>query len=183
MRVLNTRRYGFGRLVRRAVIACSLLIVTLGVLSYCVSPSVSLLPAGSPTWDVWHICLEFDEGTLAFWYEPKPSDRSASDPLAQRAWTLAGVRVCIGKGFDFSAPFWLVAALLLAPVLAPIVVRRAVRARRAKKGRCANCGYNLTGNVSGRCPECGTFVPESVRRRLAQSTESDDGAAPGQPDG
>ncbi len=21
--------------------------------------------------------------------------------------------------------------------------------------RCATCGYNLTGNVSGRCPECG----------------------------
>ena len=22
-------------------------------------------------------------------------------------------------------------------------------------GRCSNCGYNLTGNVSGVCPECG----------------------------
>lgn len=24
---------------------------------------------------------------------------------------------------------------------------------------CHNCGYNLTGNVSGRCPECGADVP------------------------
>lgn len=24
--------------------------------------------------------------------------------------------------------------------------------------RCANCGYNLTGNISGACPECGTNV-------------------------
>ena len=24
------------------------------------------------------------------------------------------------------------------------------------KGRCRSCGYNLTGNVSGVCPECGT---------------------------
>jgi len=23
---------------------------------------------------------------------------------------------------------------------------------------CQNCGYNLTGNVSGRCPECGEAV-------------------------
>ncbi|MBP7745279.1 MAG: hypothetical protein KA383_04050 [Phycisphaerae bacterium] len=23
---------------------------------------------------------------------------------------------------------------------------------------CAGCGYNLTGNVSGRCPECGTAI-------------------------
>ena len=24
--------------------------------------------------------------------------------------------------------------------------------------RCDRCGYNLTGNVSGTCPECGTAV-------------------------
>jgi hypothetical protein len=29
------------------------------------------------------------------------------------------------------------------------------RYRRRKKGLCLNCGYNLTGNVSGVCPECG----------------------------
>lgn len=28
-------------------------------------------------------------------------------------------------------------------------------------GRCAECGYDLTGNVSGRCPECGTAIPAS----------------------
>jgi hypothetical protein len=29
----------------------------------------------------------------------------------------------------------------------------------ASPGFCAACGYNLTGNVSGRCPECGRSVP------------------------
>lgn len=28
---------------------------------------------------------------------------------------------------------------------------------------CASCGYDLTGNDSGVCPECGTAVPESDR--------------------
>ena len=28
--------------------------------------------------------------------------------------------------------------------------------RRPKPGCCSSCGYDLTGNVSGRCPECGT---------------------------
>ncbi len=28
--------------------------------------------------------------------------------------------------------------------------------RRIPPGHCRKCGYNLTGNVSGRCPECGT---------------------------
>jgi len=27
--------------------------------------------------------------------------------------------------------------------------------RRYPAGRCQKCGYDLTGNVSGRCPECG----------------------------
>lgn len=29
------------------------------------------------------------------------------------------------------------------------------RWRRYRKGLCSNCGYNLTGNTSGICPECG----------------------------
>jgi hypothetical protein len=31
-------------------------------------------------------------------------------------------------------------------------------ARRVKRGCCAECGYNLTGNVSGVCPECGVRI-------------------------
>jgi hypothetical protein len=30
--------------------------------------------------------------------------------------------------------------------------------RRIPAGHCQNCGYDLTGNVSRRCPECGTPV-------------------------
>jgi predicted Zn-ribbon and HTH transcriptional regulator len=30
------------------------------------------------------------------------------------------------------------------------------------EGMCAECGYNLTGNVSGRCPECGEAAPRKA---------------------
>ena len=30
--------------------------------------------------------------------------------------------------------------------------------RRRRKGLCLQCGYNLTGNVSGVCSECGAKV-------------------------
>jgi uncharacterized RDD family membrane protein YckC len=29
---------------------------------------------------------------------------------------------------------------------------------------CTHCGYNLTGNVSGRCPECGHDIPVALGR-------------------
>ena len=33
---------------------------------------------------------------------------------------------------------------------------------RRKHGLCVSCGYNLTGNVSGACPECGTEVSRAA---------------------
>lgn len=30
--------------------------------------------------------------------------------------------------------------------------------RRVRRGVCLRCGYDLTGNISGVCPECGTRV-------------------------
>jgi hypothetical protein len=35
--------------------------------------------------------------------------------------------------------------------------------RRKPPGLCEKCGYDLTGNVSGVCPECGRSVAESHR--------------------
>jgi hypothetical protein len=34
---------------------------------------------------------------------------------------------------------------------------------------CCRCGYNLTGNVSGICPECGRKVRENSECRIANS--------------
>ena len=53
------------------------------------------------------------------------------------------------------------AGFILIPVPSIVVYRRALRracwAILAERGEpiCRVCGYNLAGNVSGRCPECG----------------------------
>ena len=39
-----------------------------------------------------------------------------------------------------------------------IVGARAARRAKLMQGLCSACGYNLTGNTSGICPECGTKV-------------------------
>ena len=37
-------------------------------------------------------------------------------------------------------------------------IRRWIGRRRLRRGFCPQCQYNLTGNISGICPECGTTV-------------------------
>lgn len=55
--------------------------------------------------------------------------------------------------------FYAVCGGVLGAVLRPIM-SRSLRRRREKHGLCGGCGYDLRGNVSGRCPECGTITPE-----------------------
>jgi hypothetical protein len=58
---------------------------------------------------------------------------------------------------SFTAPHWLLILLFsLAPVLT--LYRGYRRYRREGAKCCLKCGYNLTGNVSGVCPECGAEV-------------------------
>lgn len=59
-------------------------------------------------------------------------------------------------------PLWL--PLVAVAVSTAFLWRRALQ--RPPLGHCQKCGYNLTGNVSGRCPECGAPVPaRSVPRK------------------
>jgi hypothetical protein len=55
------------------------------------------------------------------------------------------------------APFILLAIFVLADKL------KALSTRRLKPGVCHHCGYDLTGNTSGRCPECGQAIDSLPR--------------------
>jgi hypothetical protein len=53
-------------------------------------------------------------------------------------------------------PLWFVTVVTAAAPLG-LVLRR-FRQREPSHPRCLACGYNLTGNVSGVCPECGRAI-------------------------
>jgi hypothetical protein len=59
-----------------------------------------------------------------------------------------------------SVPLWMVAA---AAAVLPVRWLVLFRRRRRPPGSCATCGYNLTGNTSGVCPECGTPTTAGVK--------------------
>ncbi len=70
-----------------------------------------------------------------------------------------GWRKEIWRSTVVTIPFWFIGLLLgIWPTVA--FLRGPCRRRgRRTKGSCRKCGYNLTGNVSGVCPECGSAVP------------------------
>ena len=57
---------------------------------------------------------------------------------------------------DISLPLW-----MLLPVIELPSLYLWRNNRRVAPGHCAACGYNLIGNVSGICPECGNAVPQA----------------------
>jgi hypothetical protein len=60
------------------------------------------------------------------------------------------------------APLWALAAAAAVLPLARAAAQLhgpSRRRRRRRRGLCAACGYDLTGNVSGVCPECGGVAP------------------------
>lgn len=71
------------------------------------------------------------------------------------AWGVARTWV-IRHTADFV--LWSVLASAVSAGLATAAYVESANARRGRRRgapRCDDCGYDLTGNVSGRCPECG----------------------------
>ncbi len=60
-----------------------------------------------------------------------------------------------GQPDCYTIPIWI-------PLIAATVLTGCLwlldRRERMPDGYCRQCGYNLIGNISGRCPECGVDV-------------------------
>jgi len=90
-----------------------------------------------------------------------PAARAVANYL-KPSWSAAGFQVTSlnQRGYavrDLRIPYW---ALLIAAGI-PLIVLIA-KLRQVPPGHCRKCRYDLTGNVSGVCPECGT----EIRQRL-----------------
>jgi len=62
-------------------------------------------------------------------------------------------------GFQYVDRMWY--AVIPWTILPMIWALSAIRRRqrwRSRASQCINCGYNLTGNASGICPECGRAI-------------------------
>ena len=92
--------------------------------------------------------------TVGIWdYDQQPPIRLRSDALKRQTPMRKHIDILVG------APFWLL-SLISGAFPAIFLMRAIARLRRRGFGenRCSRCGYDLTGNISGVCPECGTTI-------------------------
>jgi len=97
-------------------------------------------------------------GQLGFRYDSSYS--TAFKPMAIRSGTTFIEVPLAYEHRQVFIPAW---AIALASMLLPgtAVARELKRWRKRREGHCPVCSYDLTGNTSGRCPECGTTIPDT----------------------
>ena len=112
---------------------------------------------------VWLVLLI---ATLVLWWRWRRAARVSADALSLVAltcflgWLLAPNYTLTLKGMlSNDNLFWGVCMLI-----ASLVIRRMARKRAESvpPGHCPTCGYDLRGNTSGVCPECGAEAQARV---------------------
>jgi hypothetical protein len=107
-----------------------------------------------------------DGAILVVWYvEGVPFEQLSSEEMNglvlarhARRWDYSWVPIWLAdrRQIIVGVPLWYTAAIVA------IVFSVLVLTRRRLCTTCSNCMYNLTGNMSGRCPECGTPFAHSA---------------------
>jgi hypothetical protein len=100
---------------------------------------------------------DVNRGTLNPW-EPIKSVIPGY-PVAYRIRTIVGFSLIRETAPLWSYREWAIPLWPIALASAILPMRAYLRRRRAKRvGFCPRCSYNLTGNTSGVCSECGTII-------------------------
>ena len=116
------------------------------------------------------VCCGGATHILVNWRSPRPNEAhsgysnwtgisfhqhlSGWDPAQVRGFGIyPQCRLMNGHQINLIMPWWI--PLALSVTFAVLARRSANHWARRRSGRCARCGYDLTGNTTGRCPECG----------------------------
>ena len=160
-------------MIRKPIIV----LLTVSALLGCAMWPLSCLAPIRLTFGPFHQGFEADcnngQATLKL---ALPIDAATFNALNLRPYSLTGGFGCgsqlitlggTGQGNvhvrirQLHAPVWAV-VLLFGAYPAIALIRQPARRRRYRRehGLCVKCGYDLTGNVSGTCPECGGEVKQ-----------------------
>jgi hypothetical protein len=155
----TVRRRRIRRVLKWGGLVLSLIIAAMWVASVYVA--IAYEPGGSkPT------SILISQGCLArFWLEPWPWEHVAGAGwtlLAGNGWSVLYWWPDIQNPDPFATVAWLPLWIPFAALAIPTAVLFWRDRRRIPPGHCQRCGYDLTGNVSGVCPECGMLVAKTA---------------------
>ena len=169
-------------MIRKIIIVVLTLAAVGALIPGCFSRTTS---ANAPHW-CW--CSDFAwKGQIAFEFghmivykhmpaSGKPTDwcdiqatAGSRDPLTRIAFLrgeflrLPGLLqfLSFGGSWCLVVPLWCLFLLFGAYPTYAFLRGPVLRSWRRRRGLCVGCGYNLTGNESGVCPECGTEIEAS----------------------
>lgn len=116
-------------------------------------PKINIRPAyPPPPWSVvGFLGIEYRDMPVIF--EPPSNGQGVA-----KAYRYRGV----------SLPAWLVILITGAYPVVAFIRGPFRRWRHRKRGHCVTCGYDLTGNVTGVCSECGTKAGPALTERSEQ---------------
>jgi len=92
----------------------------------------------------WHAVIESPQGSRhlgIYWHDI---------PIMENAGR------AVVRHLRFDASLWIPIAICAALLAYDLAKRHFLQADGRE--RCSSCRYDLTGNLSGRCPECGTLI-------------------------
>lgn len=105
--------------------------------------------------DTGPVSVGLGRGCVLVVQHANPTERNIEAGLLLRRprWQPNAFPTAVGRRFYWRGwlPLWIPAALAAAPTAILYWLDR----HPFPPGHCRHCGYNLTGNLSGRCPECG----------------------------
>lgn len=100
------------------------------------------------------------------WFEYDPAIAGGVGMQRFRGMMILGTWVRLPTGIiwtGFIANTVLYAGLWAAVTVGAVAATRRTRVYlRRKKGCCIHCGYDLRGNTSGTCPECGSATAAAI---------------------
>ncbi len=132
------------------------------------------MPIAGQSWEVsvWggqFYALQFDSSG---WIEPLEAELTVT--RVWEGWPRLNLHQAISlQAFDVSASSIEMPALWLAMAsIVPTGLLWWIDRKRHPPGHCPHCGYDLTGNESGVCPECGRAAEASRAGKKARSASS-----------
>ena len=164
--------------------ACSAVMWSCGLLLLLI---IVAMVANDSSWAA-HVHLPFGEyadsniwlkdGSLT-WDWATPGDGEPSSLHCQQCWTgmtwsslldFDWLYYDMGNLKELIVDYGTVAFVGLLGFVLAAALRFALRRRGASYG-CQNCGYDLTGNATGRCPECGATISNGTQRNSNAATQ------------